>query len=63
MSHNKFVLSAGAKVEDPPFGGDEIPPWRGKKCDNLSRERGKQLTHIVRVSGALFFLSLDWIIF
>jgi len=23
-------LSAGAKVEDPPTGGAEIPPWRGK---------------------------------
>jgi hypothetical protein len=32
--HYKFVLSAGAKVEER---SDEIPPWRGKKCDNLSR--------------------------
>jgi hypothetical protein len=40
--HYEFVLSAQAKVEDPPTGGDEIPSWRGKKCD-------KQLTHIVRV--------------
>jgi hypothetical protein len=38
-NHFKFVLSAGAKVEER---SDEIPPWRGKKCD-------KQLTHIVRV--------------
>jgi len=41
--HYEFVLGAGTKVEDPQTGGDEIPPWRGKKCD-------KQLTHIVRVS-------------
>jgi hypothetical protein len=27
-------LGAGAKVEER---SDEIPPWRGKKCDNLSR--------------------------
>jgi hypothetical protein len=39
-SHYKFVLRAGAKVEER---SDEIPRWRGKKCD-------KQLTHsIVRV--------------
>ena len=25
-----FVLRAGAKVEDPLTGEDEIPPWRGK---------------------------------
>jgi len=53
-NHYEFVLSAGAKVEDPPIGGDEIPPWRGKKCDNLSRDLGKQLTHIVRVSFSCF---------
>jgi len=39
-NHYKFVLGAGAKVEER---SDETPPWRGKKCD-------KQLTHIVRVS-------------
>jgi hypothetical protein len=33
-NHYKFILGAGAKVEDPPTGGDEIPSWRGKKCDN-----------------------------
>ena len=51
-NHYKFVLGAGAKVEDPPTGGDEIPPWRGKNRD-------KQLTHIVRVSVSfcLFILS------
>ena len=38
-----FVLGAGAKVEER---SDEIPPWRGKKCD-------KQLTHIVCVSVSL----------
>jgi hypothetical protein len=38
-NHYKAVLGAGAKVEER---SDEIPPWRGKKCD-------KQLTHIVRV--------------
>jgi hypothetical protein len=37
--HYKFVLNAGAKVEER---SDEIPPWRGKNRD-------KQLTHIVRV--------------
>ena len=51
--HYKFVLSAGAKVEER---SDEIPPWRDKKCDNLSRKRGKQLTHIVRVIGWLYFI-------
>jgi hypothetical protein len=44
-------LGAGAKVEDPPTGGDEIPQWRGKKC-------GKQLTHIVRVMGQALFICL-----
>jgi hypothetical protein len=47
-NHYKFVLGAGAKVEDPPTGGDEIPPWRGKKHD-------KQLTHIVRVMLRRYF--------
>jgi hypothetical protein len=41
-NHYELVLGAGAKVEDPPTGGNEIPPWRGKNRD-------KQLTHIVRV--------------
>jgi hypothetical protein len=40
-SHYEFVLDAGAKVEER---SDETPPWRGKNRD-------KQLTHIVRVSG------------
>jgi hypothetical protein len=31
----KFVLGAGAKVEDTPAGGDEIPPWRGKNRDKF----------------------------
>jgi hypothetical protein len=31
----EFVLGAGAKVEDPPTGGDEIPSWRGKNRDKL----------------------------
>jgi len=43
MNHYGFVSSAGAKVEER---SDEIPPWRGKKCD-------EQLTHIVRVIGRL----------
>ena len=51
-NHYKFVLCAGAKVEER---SDEIPPWRGKKCDNLSRDLGKQLTHIVRVSNSVLF--------
>ena len=37
--HYESVLSAGAKVEER---SDEIPPWRGKNCD-------EQLTHIVRI--------------
>jgi hypothetical protein len=37
--HYESVLSAGVKVEER---SDEIPPWRGKKCD-------KQPTFIVRV--------------
>jgi len=50
--HYKFVLGAGAKVEDPPVGGDEIPPWRDKNRD-------KQLTFIVRVIGRfLLYVSL-----
>jgi hypothetical protein len=40
----KFVLGAGVKVEER---SDEIPPWRGKKCD-------KQLTFIVRVRFRVF---------
>jgi len=51
--HYEFVLGAGAKVEDPLTGGDEIPPWRGKKCD-------KQLTFIVRVS-CWAILKLSWL--
>jgi hypothetical protein len=43
-SHYKFVLGAGAKVEER---SDEIPPWRGKNRD-------KQLTFIVRVISRLF---------
>jgi len=62
-NHYKFVLSAGAKVEDPPVGGDEIPPWRDKKCDNLSRDLGKQLTHIVRVSTSMLLLMSQLIIY
>ena len=46
--HYKFVLSAGAKVEER---SDETPPWRGKKHD-------KQLTHIVRVS-IIFSLLIE----
>jgi hypothetical protein len=30
MSFYITVMGAGVKVEDPPTGGDEIPPWRGK---------------------------------
>jgi len=58
-------LSAGAKVEDPPTGGDEpersgarrsqIPPWRGKKCDDLSRKAGSNLT-LLSVLGLVFSL-------
>ena len=40
--HYNTVLRAGAKVEER---SDEIPPWRGKNCD-------EQLTHIVRVMGS-----------
>ena len=35
----KFVLGAGAKVEYPPTGGYEIPPWRGKNPDEASLVR------------------------
>jgi hypothetical protein len=49
-NHYESVLSAGAKVEDPPTGGDEIPPWRGKKHD-------KQFTHIVRVRHSAFLIN------
>jgi hypothetical protein len=48
----KVVLSAGAKVEDPPTGGDEIPSWRGKKHD-------KQLTFIVRVSVSFVIIDIN----
>ena len=44
--HYKFVLGAGAKVEERR---DEIPLRRDKNCD-------KQLTHIVRVSVSLFLI-------
>ena len=54
-NHYKFVLRAGAKVEER---SDEIPPWRGKKCDNLSRDLGKQLTHIVRDS----ICGVSWVV-
>jgi len=33
-NHYEFVLGPVAKDEE---SSDEIPPWRGKKCDNLSR--------------------------
>ena len=45
----KFVLSAGVKVEER---SDEIPPWRGKKCD-------KQLTHIVRIRFRINFKTVQ----
>jgi len=49
-NHYKFVLSAGAKVEER---SNETPPWRGKNRD-------KQLTFIVRVSisGQILILLL-----
>jgi hypothetical protein len=63
-NHYKFVLGAGAKVEER---SDEIPPWRGKNRDDfplhgttcpVQREvvprSGKQLTHIVRVTVSIF---------
>jgi hypothetical protein len=43
--HYKFVLSAGAKVEELC---DETPPWRGKKCD-------KPINYTVRVSTCDYF--------
>jgi hypothetical protein len=46
----KFVLSAGAKVEER---SDEIPPWRGKNRD-------KQLTHIVRVMCRCYFYFISF---
>jgi hypothetical protein len=48
-------LGAGAKVEELC---DEIPPWRDKNRDDLSRffrKSGKQFTHIVRVTGCCYF--------
>ncbi len=48
-NHYKSVLGAGAKVEDPPTGGDEIPPGRDKKCDKL-------IDPTVRVMGQAFFI-------
>jgi hypothetical protein len=49
----KAVLSAGAKVEDPPTGGDEIPPWRGKNRD-------KPIKHTVRVMLWRLFIVKPW---
>jgi len=49
-------LSAGAKVEER---SDEIPPWRGKKCDNLSRffiEKAGNNLPLLSVSGLVFCL-------
>jgi hypothetical protein len=44
----KFVLGAGAKVEERSY---EIPPWRDKNRD-------KQLTFIVRVISRPLFIGL-----
>jgi hypothetical protein len=38
-NHHKFVLGSGVKVEER---SDEIPRWRGKKCD-------KPINYTVRV--------------
>jgi len=52
-SHYKFVLSAGAKVEER---SDEIPPWRGKKCD-------KPINYTVRVGCSFLFIIVTFSIF
>jgi len=44
----KTVMGAGAKVEDPPTGGDEIPSWRGKNRDEL-------MNYTVRVRLSFIF--------
>ena len=41
------------QVSANPAMRGQIPPRRGKKCDDLSRDLGKQLTHIVRVISRL----------
>jgi hypothetical protein len=49
-NHYEANLGAGAKVEDTPVGGDEIPLRRDKNCD-------EQLTHIVRVRFSYLFIN------
>ena len=49
ISLYKAVNGAGAKVEDPPLGGAEIPLQRCKNHDNLSRFIGKPINQTVRV--------------
>ena len=55
----------------PPAGGSRCKPacrlpagrqgrQESKKCDNLSRDLGKQLTHIVRVRLRFFFSMNLW---
>jgi len=49
--HFEFVMGAGTLPDCPRQSGR-----KSKKCDNLSRDLGKQLTHIVRVMGRIIFV-------
>src|SRR4030042_2525466 len=57
--HYIFVLSAGAKVEE---SSDEIPPWRGKKCDSLPRKAGSPLIipSVLGFRAVIFFFFLNF---
>jgi hypothetical protein len=60
-NHYKSILGAGAKVEDPPTGGDETPPWRGKNRENLFRffrKSGMARVFAVRVLSRLSITSV-----
>jgi len=54
-NHYKFVLGAGAKVEER---SDEIPPGRGKKHDNLSRTAENNLPILSVLACVIFFQIL-----
>jgi len=57
-NHYKSVLSAGAKVEDPPTGGAEIPPWRGKNRPAFSIKKRETTYPYCPCHGQLIILMI-----
>jgi len=57
MNSYKSVLRAGAKVEER---SDEIPLWRGKNRDNLSRAAGNNLPILSMLGIGLLIIVLKY---